>query len=393
MAPINSKPALDGRIPFLILAAFPVLFILSKYAIWDTYGVFDFYTFHLAGLLANAGHFEQLYQPEVFSSQFAITYGAIGQLPWFYPPVLIPYCQFLALFPVSTAYLVNGFLSIALYYLAVRMAFPLRYREIINLSALPIIVPLGFGHPVVILLSLLILGYKLAQTTLWGALLVLTLGAAKPHLGGVAVFLLFLRGQRKSLFPSALIFMAMIAGFSSIYRLDIWWLFLQNIHTAASFVNSGTINQQWISSAFGISKALGASTISSAIFHGAVLVLAVGVGRYFFKHEKAQKFWIQTGLAVVFFSPYLMYYDIAYLLFPLALVINTMNMAMARAWTYTLFLSEVLLVAVLKTETAGGLGFLAFFLFALFILLGKWRFSENRREVSTSSEPARYHKN
>ena len=374
---IKSEPraAFQGKGQFLLIAALPVAFLLAKYALWGTYGIFDFHTFHLAGVLANAGQSEHLYQPDYFMSQFKPTYGAPGALPWFYPPILLPYCQFLALFSAPVAYLVNGFLSLAVYYLVIFWLFPGSYREIITLSALPLILPLGFGHPVILLLSLLFVGYHFAKPSLWKALLALTLCAAKPHLGGIAGLLVFIRSPRQALLPSTLIFIGVIAVFSMLYGWEIWELFAQSIGAASSYLGSGMINQQWISSVYGAALSLGATNTSAILAHVAVLLFAIGASLYLFRNTPAKRFWVATGMAVVFTTPYLMYYDLIYLLFPLSLVVSTLNKVKARNWVYTVFIGELGMVALLGLETASAMGFIGFCGFAAAILYGQAKYA------------------
>ena len=375
MSQPTAAPAFQSRASFLLIAAFPGLFTLSKFVLWERYGVFDFHSFHLAGLLANAGQIDQLYKPDVFSAQYLQHYGEPGQLPWFYPPLLLPYCQFLALFSVAVAFLVNGFISIAAYYLAVRWVFPDRSRDIIILSALPLIIALGFGHPIILFLSLLLIGYRLTPSSLGAGLLALTLCAAKPHLGGVALFLLFSRKLPKSLLPSTLIGISIVLIFAALYGWQVWWLFLQSISLAATYLEGGTINQQWISSLYAGALALNTPRLFAIMAQGSGLILFCSIGAYLFRHEKQDQFWVVAGLAAVFTSPYLMYYDLIFLLFPLALVVKRVHIRIARSWVYGLFLSEVGFLVLLAFKPAAPFGFLVFAAFTTMLFIGKARYA------------------
>lgn len=360
------------------IAALPLVFLGTKFWLWHTYGVFDFYTFHLAGVLANQGRIEALYHPDIFMGFFAPTYGSAGLLPWFYPPILIPYCQFLALFPVNIAYLVNGVLSITAYYAAVSWAFPRHARDIIILSVLPMIVLLGFGHPSILLLSLIIAGSHLARQSLGKGLLALTISAAKPHLGGIVLLFLFLRSPRQALLPSVIIFIGFIGGGALLYGGGIWLAFLHGIGAAATYVGSGTINQQWIASVYGTFLAYGASNAAAIFAHVGALLGVTGLALYAFRGSSSRRFWAASGMAMVFASPYLMYYDLVFFLFPMALVIDSIDIHAARLWVYGLFIGELAMLAILGFETAAGLGAAVFLGFAAMLLFGKIRFGRVR---------------
>jgi len=222
---------------------------------------------------------------------------------------------------------------------------------------------------------LLLVGYRLAPSNLWAGLLALTICAAKPHLGGVALFLLFFRKAPKSLLPSTLIGASIGLIFAAFYGWKIWWLFLQSISLAASYLEGRTLNQQWISSIYASALAFDAPSLFATLAQVAALLLYCGIGAYLFRHEKSDQFWVVTGLAVVFTSPYLMYYDLVYLLFPLALVVNRMNMHKARNWVYALFLLEVGLLVLLELMPAATFGFLIFAAFTTMIFIGKARYS------------------
>ena len=276
---------------------------------------------------------------------------------------------------MAVAFLVNGFISIAAYYLAVRWVFPDRSRDIIILSALPLIIALGFDHPITLFLSLLLIGYRLAPSSLGAGLLALTLCAAKPHLGGVALFLLFSRKLPKSLLPSTLIGMSIVLIVAALYGWQVWWLFLQSISLATSYLEGGTINQQWISSIYAGALALNAPSLFAIMAQGAALILYCSIGAYLFLSEKSDQFWVVAGLAAVFTSPYLMSYDLVFLLFPLALVVNRMHMRKARGWFYALFLSEVGLLVLLELRPTAAHGFLIFAAFTTMLFIGKARYA------------------
>jgi len=348
--------AFKGKAQFSLILTFPLAFVISKFFMWNIYGVFDFYTFHLAGVLANSGQVDALYQPTVFMDFFEPTYGKAGLLPWFYPPVLIPYCQFLALFPVDVAYLVNGIISIAIYYAVIKHTFPAQFRDIIILSVLPLIVLLGFGHPSILFLAMIVLGYHFSKYSLWKGLLALTLAAIKPHLGGVVLLLVFMRAPRRSFLPSALIFVSFTGAFSLLYGGEIWLAFLQNLASAASYLKTGTINQQWISSVYGTFITFGASNQTALIAHVLAVIMVVGSTLYVFRRVSAERSWAAIGMGAVFASPYLMYYDIIFLLFPMALVIKSINTSAAKNWIYMLFVGEFAMVAVLEHESLSGMG-------------------------------------
>lgn len=170
---------------FRILAALPFVFVILKYARWEADGIFDFHTFHLAGVLANNGQAQLAFDWDTFVARFKPTYGTPGAFPWFYPPILLPYSQALALFNAPNAYLVFNFIGLSAYYLTIRSLFRTKFREIIVLSAFPLLIPIAFGHPIVFFLVFLLLGYHLSKHHPVLALIALTAVAAKPHVGGV----------------------------------------------------------------------------------------------------------------------------------------------------------------------------------------------------------------
>jgi hypothetical protein len=376
MPPPSPQAVFNRDFRFLLGAILPFILVVAKFILWSGYDTFDFYTFHLAGILANNGQVDILYQPESFMRFFEPTYGKPGLLPWFYPPVLIPYCQFLALFPVATAYLVNGGLSIVVYLAVVIRVFPDRYKDIIFLSALPMIIMLGFGHPSILLLAFIFLGYHFAKHSLWKGLLALTFSAAKPHMGGVVLMFLFFRQPRQALIPSLLIFVSFVGGGAWLYGADIWMAFFHGIGAAAAFLGTGIINQQWISSVYAGFIILGAPVWVAMAAHAIALLGMAMAMFYAFRSAHSTRFWAVSGVVLVFASPYLMYYDIIYLLFAMALVVNTLDIQAARHWIYLLFMLEFGFLSVLNFETTSGFGALAFLIFAAMLVVGRIRYAD-----------------
>jgi len=70
-----------------------------------------------------------------------------------------------------------------------------------------------------------------------------------------------------------------------------------------------------------------------------------------------------------------MSYDLVFLLFPLALVVNRMHMRKARGWVYALFLLEVGLLALLELKPTAANGFLIFAAFTTMLFIGKARYA------------------
>jgi len=159
--------------------------------------------------------------------------------------------------------------------------------------------------------------------------------------------------------------------FAALYGWQIWWLFLQSISLAASYLEGRTINQQWVSSIYAGALAFNAPSLFATLAQVAALVLYCGIGAYLFRQEKFDQFWVVSGLAVVFASPYLMYYDLVYLLFPLALAVKHMDMHKARNWVYALFLTEAGLLVLLEFKPAATFGFFIVAAFSIMIFIGK----------------------
>lgn len=349
MNPPSTRP-LHNPALLVLVALTPALLVLSKFLLWDRLGIFDFYAFHLAGVLANSGQLAQLYNPQEIMAQYEAAYGISTSLPWFYPPILLPYCQFLALFPVATAYLIHSALSLALYYTLIIKAFPTRWRDIIILSALPITISLTFGHPTLLLLVFALAAYRLASTHLVLALVLLTFAAAKPQIGGVLLLLFFLKNLPRSLGPSAAIAGVSILSIAALYSWDSWSLFLESLFLAGHALEAQTINQVWMSSAFISLQSHGVPVALALGLHFALLIgLALDAMRRMGPAEP-DRFWLAAGIAMVFFSPYLMYYDLALLLFPLIIALPHIDTDKGKNWVYLLLLWEVLLPVVFALE-------------------------------------------
>ena len=371
-------PVFPGKLFFVLIAAFPLVMIVYKYLHWESFDIFDFHAFHLAGLLANEGRIEQIYNADVFNSEFLEMYGKPGLLPWFYPPLLLPYCQFLALMPVAEAYLFNGFFGTAVFYAAVRWAFPRNHREIIILSALPLVIAHRFGQPVVLLLTFLIIAYRVEKRSLWGALLLLTFAAAKPQIGGVVLFVLFLRRLPHSLLPSIFIGGGFLLAFASLYGWSVWALALQNITLAATYIQSGVINQQWISSVYAGLLAMGAPGPVAAAGQVIVLVTFAATAAWLFRKEKRQQIWMVAAIAMIFTSPYLMYYDLVFLLLPIGIVVSGMDARSGRNQIYAIFLLEVVMVVLVNQGTSSTYNFIHFCGVLTVLLFIKYRQNKAR---------------
>jgi len=350
--PLDSPPLL------LLIALTPFLLALSKYMFWESVGVFDFYAFHLAGGLANSGQLEQLYNPQAIMAQYEAAYGVKTSLPWFYPPLLLPYCQFLALFPVATAYLVHSIISLSLYYALIIKAFPARWRDIIVLSALPITITLTFGHPTLLLLVFALAAYKIANKHLILALVFFMLAAAKPQIGGVLLLLFFLKKLPRSLGPSAVIAAVTILSIATLYTWDSWVLFFNSLLLAGHSLQAQTINQIWMSSAFISLQSHGMPTGLALVFHFALLIGLAMAAMRFLGLAQPDRFWFAAGVAMVFFSPYLMFYDLAFLLFPIIIALPHINTEKGKNWVYLLLLWEASLPIVMALEPEQNFNFI-----------------------------------
>ena len=378
-------PVFAGKLFFVLIASLPLILVVIRYFKWETYGIFDFHVFHLAGLLANEGRIDQIYNPDIFIGKILEVYGKPALLSWLYPPLLLPYGQLLALMPVAEAYLVSGFFFTAVFYTAVRWAFPRNSREIIILSTLPLIIAFRFGQPVPLILILLIIAYRVENRSLWGGLLVLAFAAAKPQIGGVVLFVLFLRRLPRSLLPSIFIGAGFLLAFASLYGWNIWALSLQNIALAASYIESGIMNPRWVASVYAGLLAIGAPGPVAAAGQAIVLITFAATAAWLFREEKRQQIWMVAAIAMIFTSPYLMYYDLVFLLLPIGIVVSGMDARSGRNQIYTIFLLEVLMVVLVDQGTSSSYNFLFFCSVLAVLLFIKYR----QNKARTSAQAAK----
>lgn len=371
MPETTPRPAVFSRTLFWVLAAMPFILSVLKYSRWETYGTFDFHAFHMAGILANEGQAYLAYDWGKFVTLFGEQYGSTESLPWFYPPILLPYAQALALFKVSTAFLVFCFTSLTSYYLTVYFLFRDRFEEIIILSVFPLIIPIAFGHPTVLFLVALLLAYKLAQHAPVLALIALTLIATKPHVGGVILFLYFLKIAPKSILPSLGIAIVAIVSTSLIYGGDIWFAFLAHLDDASQSVLSSQIENPFRASVYMALAPYDIPAFVRWLLHLMMLAAICGLGAYAFKDEKSDRFWIVAGIAAFFTSPYIVLYDYAMLLFPLILVLTTSNILATRSWVLAVLLIELIPMALIEIPPAYKFNFSTILVFTVLVLMVK----------------------
>jgi hypothetical protein len=371
----ENSSAYFSKTLFWMLAALPFVFVILKFARWETYGIFDFHTFHLAGVLANNGQAQLVFDWDTFVARFAPTYGTPGALPWFYPPLLLPYSQALALFKAPIAYVVFNFIGLAAYYLTVHSLFRDRFREIIILSAFPLLIPIAFGHPTVFFLVFLLLGYHLSKRNPVLALIALTVVATKPHVGGVILFLYFIKTLPKSLLPSIIIAAVAILSTSLVYGSDIWLQFLSLLKSASDNLLAMQLENPYRSSFFVAMAPFGVPVAIRWILHFALLAALCGLGAYAFRDTKADRFWVVAGLAAFFTSPYIVLYDYTLLLLPLILVIKNARTQEKCPWVVAVLFLESIPMVLTVLPPAYKFNFLAILLFTVTVLLIKIRCS------------------
>lgn len=381
----DTRPAIFSRALFWILAVMPFILSVLKYSRWETYGTFDFYTFHMAGILANDGQALLAYDWDRFVSLFGVEYGSTGSLPWFYPPILLPYGQALALFEVSTAYLVFCFTSLISYYLTIYFLFRDRFEEIIVLSVFPLIIPISFGHPTILFLVFVLLAYRLSRHYPVLALIALTVVATKPHVGGVILFLYFLKTIPKSILPSIAIAAVAILSTSLLYGSDIWILFLSHLKTASESVLVLQLENPFRASFYVALIPYEIPPLVRWLLHFMILAAVCGLGAYAFRDEKTDRFWVVAGIASFFASPYIVLYDYALLLFPLILVLKNSNLQISRQWILTLLLIELVPMALIEIPPAYKFNFLTILAFMIVALMIKIKSNRLNRPQTNSS--------
>ena len=367
----DNHQAIFSKTLFWLLAVMPFVLSVLKYSRWETYGTFDFYTFHMAGILANNGQAQLAFDWDQFVSLFEAQYNEIGSLPWFYPPILLPYSQVLALFDVSTAYLVFCFTSLISYYLTIYYLFRDRFEEIIVLSAFPLIIPIAFGHPTIFFLVFLLLGYRFARDHMVLALIALTLVAVKPHVGGIILFLYFLKTLPKSILPSLAIAVVTIASTSLFYGADIWMLFLSLITSASDSLLASQLENPFRASFYLVLGPYNIPVIIRWLLHFTMLAAICGFAAYAFRDAKSDRFWVVAGIAAFFTSPYIVLYDYTMLLFPLILVLMNSNLQASRPWVLAVLLIESIPMALIEIPPAYKFNFAAILVFTIAVLMIK----------------------
>ena len=371
----ENNSAYFSKTLFWILAALPFAFVILKFVRWETYGIFDFHTFHLAGILANNGQAHLAFDWDSFVAQFAPTYGTSGAFPWFYPPLLLPYSQALALFKAPIAYVVFNFIGLAAYYLTIHSLFRDKFREIIILSAFPLLIPIAFGHPTIFFLVFMLLGYHLSKRHPVLALIALTAVAAKPHIGGVILFLYFLKTLPRSILPSIAIAAIVILSTSLFYGSDIWLQFMSLLKSASENLLAMQLKNPYRSSFFVALAPFGFPTAIRWILHFALLATICGLGAYAFRDAKSDRFWVVAGLAAFYTSPYIVLYDYPLLLLPLILVVKHARTQEKCPWVVAVLFIESIPMVLTVLPTAYKFNFLAVLLFTVAVLLIKIRCS------------------
>ena len=240
----------------------------------------DFVSFYAAGTLANGPHPAMVYDRVAhYAAEQAATQQGIQYFYFFYPPVFLLVCAFLAKFPYSYA--------LVLFDLATAVACMLTLRAIVRRPGRPWLLPalsfspaiwcLGFGQNSFLTAALFGSGTLLLQSRRpVAAGLVLACLCYKPHTGLLIPLALTASGSARAI-VSATSGVLLLVGTSVLAFGGASWLgFLQAITYAQDEFSSGQISSFGCSaSVYGAASMLGFSHAAAHVIEAVVGLLVV----------------------------------------------------------------------------------------------------------------------
>ena len=236
----------------------------------------DFLSFYTAGHMANTGAAELIYQPaQLYAAEQKISADeGVTYFGFFYPPVFLLICSFLARLPYVGAYLAWMTTTGSLYLLSIRS---ILRRPALLLPALafpPAFVALGSGQNS--FLTAALFGGATALLDRCPAIAGVLFGALcyKPHFGLLLPVALIAGRHWRAFFSATLTVTALIGLSLALYGLAPWRGFLSISSVAQSVFAQGNVEFEKLISPFAAVRFWGGSVTAALCVQAATSVTA-----------------------------------------------------------------------------------------------------------------------
>jgi len=158
----------------------------------------------------------------------------------------------------------------------------------------------------------------LENSPLMGGML-LGLLSYKPHLAALIPLALLLGRRWQALGGTMVSGMCMILASAAVFGLDIWGIFLKNIHDTINNLHTQPLWFYKMPSIFAAARLSGLEVATAWIFHGVVMLAAVALVVWLWSGPASPAIRASAlVLAILLFSPHIWYYDLTLLALPLA---------------------------------------------------------------------------
>ena len=281
---------------------------------------YDFITFWAASQLALAGHAQDAYTPLLFKAvQIAVPAASQNVVLWFYPPSFYLVVLPLALLPYMASYWAFMLSTLAAYLLVLR-------RIVRGSTAMWCIAAfsglwINLVHGQNAFLTAALAGAALLCIERRPVLAGLFIGllAIKPHLALLFPVALIAIGAWRTLITAAVTAITFTAIGTAALGIAVLKGWLASFGYARLFVENGFLHWTNIPSMFALARLLGIPVAGSYVVHGVVAVGAViVVWRVWSRCQDWQLRGAALMTAMFLVSPYVFYYDLAWLAFPIA---------------------------------------------------------------------------
>ena len=239
----------------------------------------DFVSFYGAGTLANTGNAYLAYDPAAHhAAEQHATEPGIPYNYFYYPPVFLLICMFLARLPYLPAFVAFQAVTIGPCLLAVKTILP-KARNISLLAFPSVFWTLGTGQNAFLSAALFAAGTVLLVRRPWVAGLAFGALCFKPHFGLLIPVALVAGGHWRT-FAGAAVGAAVLVALSAVaFGWETWWAFLIAAARSDAVYATRSIDLAGLASPFGATMVLGGGRSVAYAVQGAVSVaVAAGVG-------------------------------------------------------------------------------------------------------------------
>lgn len=304
----------------------------------------DFVSFWTAGKLALA-HPAEIYSPTAHLAAERAFFGhPIGWYAFFYPPIFLLACLplgFLPYLPALTVWLGATFaaMAVALHALSPRLAHPL------ILAGFPaVFVNVGHGQNAFLTAALFAGGAAcLDQRPLLAGV---SFGALsfKPQLAAVLPVALLVTGRWRALLAMALTAAALAALTVPLFGLETWRAFLAETPLARATLERGLVDPAKMQSVFSAFRVLGAGIALAQAAQGIVACAALAALVFALRWTRdGRRVGALAACATCLTTPFLLDYDLALLIAPIAVVFDEASDSGFRPFEKTALFAAFLL--------------------------------------------------